>query len=264
MGVGIDITQRKQAENEVRALNATLEQRVAQRTAELQAKNRELETFTYSVSHDLKAPLRGIDGYSRLLLEDYAEKLDDEGRRFLNSVRQASVQMGQLIDDLLSYSQLERRKVSMVPVKPRTVLDSLPVGYSDEIRDRGVKFTVALPDAEVLADTQGLAQVLRNLIDNALKFTRGAAAPAIEVAGRVEGGKTVLWVRDNGIGFDMKFTDRIFDIFQRLHRSEDYPGTGIGLAIVRKAMERMNGRVWAESAPGSGATFYLEIPNHTS
>jgi PAS domain S-box-containing protein len=262
IGVGIDITKRKQAEAAVRALNETLEHRVEQRTKELQAKNRELETFTYSVSHDLKAPLRGIDGYSRLLLEDYSDKLDDEGRRFLESVRQASVQMGQLIDDLLAYSQLERRAIAMVALKPKAVVDALPVSYADEIRDRGVALTVALPDVAVMADANGLAQVLRNLLDNALKFTRGTPAPAIEIAGRVEGEKMILWVKDNGIGFDMKFTDRIFDIFQRLHRAEDYPGTGIGLAIVRKAMERMNGRVRAESAPGKGAAFYLEIPLH--
>lgn len=260
IGVGMDISMRKQAEQAVRALNETLEQRVAQRTAELVAKNRELETFTYSVSHDLKAPLRGIDGYSRLLLEDHAERLDDEGRRFLGAVRQASVQMGQLIDDLLAYSQLERRSVMVTAIKPKAVVDALPVSYENEIRDRGIAFRCDLPDVAVAADMNGLAQVLRNLLDNALKFTRTTAAPEIEISGKTQGGKMVLWVKDNGIGFDMKFTDRIFDIFQRLHRAEDYPGTGIGLAIVRKAMERMNGRVWAQSAPGDGATFYLELP----
>lgn len=261
-GVGIDISERVEAEKKVGELNAELERRVAQRTAELQAKNRELETFTYSVSHDLKAPLRGIDGYSRLLLEDYSDKLDDEGRRFLGSVRQACLQMGQLIDDLLAYSQLERRAINVTAVKPRAVLDSLPASYAEDIRERGVVFNVNLPDVAVKADPNGLAQVLRNLLDNALKFSRLAKPPEIEIAGRVEDGMAILWVKDNGIGFDMKFTDRIFDIFQRLHRAEDYPGTGIGLAIVRKAMERMGGRVWAVSAPGKGATFYIEIPLH--
>ncbi|MFH1498269.1 MAG: ATP-binding protein, partial [Verrucomicrobiota bacterium] len=263
IGVGVDITKRKAAENEVRALNDTLEQRVAERTAELRAKNRELETFTYSVSHDLKAPLRGIDGYSRLLLEDYADRLDDEGRRFLNSVRQASVQMGQLIDDLLAYSRLERRAMTVTPLNLSVALDGLPVGYADEIRDRGVDFKVDLPDVQVMADPEGLTVVLRNLIDNALKFTRSADRPVISVSATRSPDKVVLCVRDNGIGFDMKFIDRIFDIFQRLHRAEDYPGTGIGLAIVRKAMERMQGRVWAESAPGGGAAFFLELPLQT-
>lgn len=263
VGVGIDITRLKQAEHAVRALNETLELRVAQRTAELQAKNHELETFTYSVSHDLKAPLRGIDGYSRLLLEDYADKLDDEGRRFLTSVRQASAHMAQLIDDLLSYSQMERRTITLVSVTPAVALGSLPVRYEDEMRERNGTLTLALPESCVLADPRGLAMALRNLIDNAFKFTHAINAPSIEIGGRAEANVMVLWVRDNGIGFDMKYAERIFDIFQRLHRAEDYPGTGIGLAIVRKAMERMGGRAWAESTPGGGATFYLELPLST-
>ncbi len=255
-----DITERLRAEQAVAELNANLEKIVAQRTAELQAKNRELETFTYSVSHDLKAPLRGIDGYSRLLLEDHAAQLDDEGRRFLQAVRNASVQMGQLIDDLLAYSQLERRALRPGRVRLATVLGPLQAVLAPEIAQRGVDLRVTVPDAEVLADPDGLAQVLRNLLDNALKFTRDARPPVIEIGGRAEDGLFIVWVRDNGIGFDMKFTDRIFDIFQRLHRAEEYPGTGIGLAIVRKAMERMGGRVRAESAPGRGATFFLELP----
>lgn len=263
VGVGIDIAERRRAEDKVRELNADLERRVAERTAELQAKNRELETFTYSVSHDLKAPLRGIDGYSRLLQEDYGDKFDEEGRRFLAAVRHASQQMGQLIDDLLSYSQLERRALTLSSVRPAAVLDAVPAAFFEELRERGVEFSSELPDAAVRADANGLAQVLRNLLDNALKFTRGAQKPRIEVGGRIEEGRYLLWVRDNGIGFDMKFVERIFDIFQRLHRAEDYPGTGIGLAIVRKAMERMGGRAWAVSEPGRGATFFVEIPLHT-
>jgi signal transduction histidine kinase len=259
-GVGIDITERRRAEERVRELNADLERRVVARTAELEAKNRELETFTYSVSHDLKAPLRGIDGYSRLLQEDHGDRLDEDGRRFLASVRHATQQMGQLIDDLLAYSQLERRALTFAPLRPRAVFDALPIAYEDEIQARGAVLSVDLPDVAVRADANGLSQVLRNLIDNALKFTRGVNPPRIEVGGRVADGKYLLWVRDNGIGFDMKFVDRIFDIFQRLHRAEDYPGTGIGLAIVRKALERMDGRVWAESRPGCGATFFVELP----
>lgn len=259
-GVGIDITERLRAEDRVRELNTELESRVATRTAELQAKNRELETFTYSVSHDLKAPLRGIDGYSRLLQEDYGDKFDEEGRRFLASVRQASQQMGQLIDDLLAYSQLERRAMTLAPVKPQAVIDALPVGFREELAARGAEFSVDLPDQEVNADINGLSQILRNLLDNALKFTRGSTPPRIEVGGRVEQGKYLLWVRDNGIGFEMKFVDRIFDIFQRLHRAENYPGTGVGLAIVRKAVERMGGRAWAEGELGRGAVFFVELP----
>jgi PAS domain S-box-containing protein len=259
-GVGIDISSRREAEDRVRELNADLERRVVQRTAELEAKHRELETFTYSVSHDLKAPLRGIDGYSRLLLEDHAEQLDEEGKRFLQMVRQASGNMAQLIDDLLAYSRLERREVrpSRQPLAP--LLTELLAPYQESLQQRGAEVRVSVGDLAVWADATGLAQALRNLIDNAIKFSRTAAHPVIEIGARAAGDRCILHVRDNGVGFDMKFVDRIFDIFQRLHRAEDYPGTGIGLAIVRKAMERLGGRAWAESSPGHGAVFHLDLP----
>lgn len=258
-----DITDRQQAEDEVRQLNATLEQRIKERTAELEAKNKELESFTYSVSHDLKAPLRGIDGYSRLLLEDHAAQLDEEGRRFLATVRRAAGQMGQLIDDLLAYSRLERRAWQTESVDLPALIDALLVQRREEIAAAGVLVQVELAVTRVHCDADGLCLALRNLLDNALKFSRGATPPRLEIASRAGGLGTLLTVRDNGVGFDMKFHDRIYDIFQRLHRAEDYPGTGIGLAIVRKAMQRMAGRTYAESCPGQGATFYLEIP-HTS
>lgn len=261
LGVGIDITERRRAEQEARELNVQLERRVERRTEELAAKNRELEMFTYSVSHDLKAPLRGIDGYSRLLLEDHSDRLNEEGRRFVEAVRQASAHMGQLIDDLLAYSRLERRVPLAVRVKLRDLTRPLLEALAGEIETRRVRIANEVPpDAEAQADPQALTMALRNLLDNALKFTRDAPAPTIEIGARVEAEACVLWVKDNGIGFDMRFLDRIFEIFQRLHRTEDYPGTGIGLAIVRKAMERMGGRVRAESTPGRGAVFFLELP----
>ncbi len=239
---------------------AELEQRVAERTAELEAKNRELETFAYSVSHDLKAPLRGIDGYSRLLLEDYAAQLDEEGRTFLHTIRRATEQMNQLIDDLLTYSRLERRSLTPGRVNPRTLVEALLAERSADIGQRRVSLTVDIPCEFVVADPESLTLALRNLLDNALKFTRDVAQPRIEIGGRQTPDSCIIWVKDNGIGFDMRYHDRIFEIFQQLHRVEDYGGTGVGLAIVRKAAERMRGRVWAESTPGKGATFYLEIP----
>jgi PAS domain S-box-containing protein len=260
LGTVQDVTGQKLAELEIHRLNAELELRVLERTAKLEAANRELETFSYSVAHDLKAPLRGIDGYSLLLLEDYSARLDDTGRQFLANVRSATLQMNQLINDLLAYSRLERQDMQTVQVDAKPLIEALLAERADEVQRRGVAVNVALPFASVSADREGLAMALRNLLENAFKFTRDAAHPAIAIGGRERNGARVLWVRDNGPGFDMQYHDRIFAIFQRLHRMEDYPGTGIGLAIVKKAMERMGGRAWAESEPGKGATFYLEIP----
>jgi PAS domain S-box-containing protein len=260
VGVAIDVTEQRRAEDEVRRLNAELELRVQKRTTQLEAANRELETFTYSVSHDLKAPLRGIDGYSKLLLDAYGEHLDEDGRYFLNNVRRGAQQMGQLIEDLLAYSRLERRALQAGLLSLSASLDSVLGERAEELQARGVQLNIDLPFDAVVGDPDGLAQVLRNLLDNALKFTRDAPHPSITIGGREEPGAWIVWIKDNGIGFDAKFGERIFEIFQRLQRSEDYPGTGIGLTIVRKAMQHMNGRVWAESEPGRGATFFLELP----
>ncbi len=252
--------ERKHNEDVLRQISEDLERRVAERTAELQAKNRELETFTYSVSHDLKAPLRGIDGYSRLLLEDHAQRLDDEGRRFLGIIRGAVAQMNTLIDDLLAYSRLERRSLAPVSVDPRQLVEELVSERAEEIRASGAVVRVDVAPDALLVDPEGVAQAVRNLLDNALKFSRHARPPTVEVAGVAGDAVYALRVRDNGIGFDMKYHDHIFGIFQRLHRVEEYPGTGVGLALVAKAARRMGGRAWAESAPGQGATFHLELP----
>ncbi|MDP2433163.1 MAG: PAS domain S-box protein [Pseudomonadota bacterium] len=304
--VSRDITERRRLENEIHQLNADLEARVRQRTAELANANKELETFTYSVSHDLKAPLRGIDGYSRLLLEDHLAQLDEEGRLFLGNVRHGVEQMSELIEDLLAYSRMERRDLHGVPLdlgrqvaavlaeqreaieaagmRVQVDLDALGVAANDSTPPfikggrGGISPNAAPPRATanpprpplgkegvgfavtVRADPDGLAMVLRNLIDNALKFSRDSRPPTLNISATLTEKSVTLAVQDNGIGFDMQFHDRIFDIFQRLQRAEDYPGTGVGLAIVRKAAQRMGGRVWAESAPGRGATFYLELP----
>jgi PAS domain S-box-containing protein len=254
------VTERKKAEAALQKLNQELEDRIRERTVQLEAKNRELETFSYSVSHDLKAPLRGIDGYSRLLLEDYAGKLDEEGRTFVKTIRNAVEQMSRLIDDLLTYSRMEQQPWHGSTVNLRLLVQSVAAKRDGEVRLRGGSLNMEIPDVSVVIDPDGLNLILRNLLDNSLKFSSDAQPPVITIGCSTHEETFILWIRDNGIGFDMQHHDRIFAIFNRLHRAEEYPGTGIGLAMVRKAVERMGGRVWAESEPGKGSTFYLEIP----
>jgi len=251
---------RRRAKEALDQLNAELEQRIAARTAALDAKTRELETFAYSVAHDLKAPLRGIDGYSRLLLEDHASELDPEGRSFLSTIHTATEEMSQLIDDLLEYSRLERRQLNPDSIELASIVSTVIDQTKRETTEVHVNFVSNVNGGSVFADSNGVHQALRNYIDNAIKFTRKVSEPTIEIGSQETSKDIVLWVRDNGVGFDMKYHDRIFNIFQRLNPVEDYPGTGIGLAIVRKSMERMGGRAWAESELGHGATFYLSIP----
>jgi PAS domain S-box-containing protein len=258
--VSRDVSERTRMEDEIRQLNSDLEERVRQRTRELDAANKELQTFTYSVSHDLKAPLRGIDGYSRLLLEDHREQLDEEGRLFLDKVRHGVAHMGRLIEDLLAYSRLERRHLHGRTLDLAEQVGMLLDSRRVELQAAGMIIEVRLHGLSACADPAGLDMVLRNLLDNALKFTRDSEPPMLTISGSQSDQSVTLAISDNGIGFDMRFHERIFEIFQRLQRAEDYPGTGVGLAIVHKAMQRMGGRVWAQSQPGHGATFYLELP----
>ena len=254
----VERRRRQRASESLDRLNPELERRVARRTAALDAKSRELETFSYSVAHDLKAPLRGIDGYSRLLLEDYADKLDNQGRLFVQNIKASSEEMNQLIEDLLSYSQIERLQMKPDQIELNTLVETLIEQKKQELAGRDVQFVLNLNGCTVLADSRALAQAIRNYLDNAIKFTRDAATARIEIGARESERDCLVWVQDNGVGFNMKYHEQIFEIFQRL--DQDYTGTGVGLAIVRRAMERLGGRAWAESEPGRGATFYLEIP----
>ncbi len=259
-GTLLDITQLKQAQTTLEQNNAVLEQRVIERTAQLRGLNEELEAFSYTVSHDLKAPLRGIDGYSQLLEEEHSSQLNEEGRQFLTRIRRGVLQMGDLISGLLDYSRMERRTMEHQRVDVPALVAQVIEGHSADIEVTKVRLSLQLEPMVLQLDREGMAVVLRNLVGNAIKFSRTREQPQVEIGARTEGQRRILWVRDNGVGFDMKYHDRIFGIFQRLQRAEDYQGTGLGLALVAKAVQRMGGRVWAESQPGQGATFFLEFP----
>ncbi|MFN3494880.1 MAG: PAS domain S-box protein [Hydrogenophaga sp.] len=265
----VNIHLRVEAESHIRDLTEGLERKVVERTAQLEASmqqlkavNRELESFTYSASHDLRTPLRGIEGFSSLLLHEYSEQLDDQGREYLKRIQRATIHMSTLVNDLLTYSRMQHVTDHIEPVDLATAVQSVAAPFHDEIEARGGQLQVSMCDGvAVRANPQGLAIVLRNLIDNALKFTPAGKAPQIRVEALALDERVLLSVIDHGIGFDMKYHDRIFGMFQRLHRQEQIPGTGIGLALVLKAVERMGGRIRAESTVGEGARFEIDLPS---
>jgi signal transduction histidine kinase len=255
-----EISERRQAEEEVRRLNLELEARVADRTSQLEATVRELDSFSYSVSHDLRAPLRAISGFSQILLDEYYEQLPPDGQRYLHLVDDNAQQMTRLIDDLLQFSRLGRQALSLQPVDVDALVKKVIAGLEPEWDGRQVEIKLGeLPMAE--ADPTLLQQVYLNLLTNALKFTRMRAPAVIEIGHRSEGpgSAAAYFVRDNGVGFDMAYADKLFGVFQRLHRAEDYEGTGVGLAIVQRAIHKHGGDVWAESEVDKGSTFYFTL-----
>ncbi|MBI3147965.1 MAG: hypothetical protein HYZ17_05565 [Betaproteobacteria bacterium] len=249
---------RERSEQEVHQLNTELEERVASRTAELQAVNRELEAFSYSVSHDLRAPLRAIDGFSAILLQSHAEQLDEPSRNLLARIVAAAQRMGRLIDDMLALARVNRSPLHFEHLDLAALARTVAEELAHSQPERQVEFAIAesLPD---VADPNLIRVVLENLLGNAWKFTRTRNAARIEFSMAMAAGERVYCVRDNGVGFDMVYADKLFGPFQRLHRPEEFPGTGIGLATVQRLIHRHRGRIWAESRQGHGAAFYFTL-----
>jgi signal transduction histidine kinase/CHASE3 domain sensor protein len=249
-----DITERRRAEDRLRKLNAELEERAVA----LKIANQELEAFTYSVSHDLRAPLRHMDGFSKILAEDFAPQLPAEGQRMVERIRAGARQAGQLVDDLLGLSRVGRTELKLEIVGLKGIVEGTVRNLEGEAQGREIEWRVGeLPFVE--CDAGLIQQVFANLLSNALKFTRPRTKAVIEVGTREQDGQTVVYVRDNGVGFSMKYADKLFGVFQRLHRSEDFEGTGVGLATVQRIVHKHGGRVWAEAELDKGAMFSFTL-----
>ncbi|MDP1864471.1 MAG: ATP-binding protein [Thiobacillus sp.] len=257
-----DLTAQKAIQREIEALNNELEARVHMRTQELEFANRNLESFAYSVSHDLKAPLRGIEGYSRLLASEYRDSLPEEARDYIDLIGASSLRMDRMIEDVLAYSRAQIRQLKLLRTHVDQLIQQVISEFDQHFRD-GVVLTLDIEPAVLECDREGMMQIMRNFLSNSLKYSRESSPPRIRVEGYAKEKGYRFSVSDNGVGFDMRYHDRIFEIFHRLSNAADQDGTGIGLALAARSAERMGGRVWAESAPGQGATFFFEMDSET-
>ena len=253
----LPVLARAMSVRQLRREKAALEQSLRRRTAELEAANRDLEAFSYSVSHDLRAPLRAVDGFARILEEDHAAQLDEEGRRLLGIVRNGAVDMGRLIEDLLEFSASGRQPLRVKEVDMHALAGQAAALFSGDYPGAEVRID-ALPPA--MGDESLLRQVWTNLVGNALKYSSKVPAPRVEVGGEADSRLRRYWVRDNGAGFKMEAYDRLFSPFRRLHGADEFPGTGIGLALSKRIVLRHEGRIWGEAKEGEGATFWFELP----
>jgi len=253
-----DITQKRADDQEIRRLNEELEQRVIQRTTQLEEANKELEAFTYSVSHDLRAPLRHMAGFSGILLEEFAPTLDPEAQKYLRRIQEATVRMGRLVDELLTLARVGRQAPNLQVTGLNSVVEEVVSILEPDTEGRQVNWKIAkLPFVE--CDPTLIKQVFQNLLSNALKYSRPRNQAQIEVGQMEVKGQAAIFIRDNGVGFSMKYADKLFGVFQRLHRAEDFEGTGVGLATVQRIIKKHNGRIWAEAELDRGATFYFTL-----
>ncbi len=259
VGAMMDVTDLREAQRELNRLYAELEIRVSLRTREIAAANEALEAFSYSVSHDLRAPLRHITGFLQLLARTNAHRLDETGKRYLSIILGAAEKMAQLIDALLSFSRAGKGKLNMAPISLAELVAELVQGLALEMQEREVRWTIH-PLPVVQADSILIRQVLVNLIDNALKYTRKKDVAEIEIGARESPLETVVFVKDNGVGFNMQYADKLFCVFQRLHTEQEFEGHGVGLANVKRIIARHGGRVWVEAEEGRGAVFYFTLP----
>jgi PAS domain S-box-containing protein len=256
IGVSTDITQRKKSEDHVRSMNQILESLVENRTADLQKANEELRSFAYSISHDLRAPLRAIDGFSKILVEEYSSQINQEAKRYLSLVQQNAVMMGKLIEGLLEFSRKGRQEMHLQTIETGKLVSAVLEDIRYDHPDHKAQVHIA-PLPSITGDPLLIKQVYQNLLHNAFKFTSKTENPQIKVGCDIMEGQQIYYVKDNGTGFDMKYVDRLFGVFQRLHRTDEFEGTGVGLAITKRIITRHGGTIWAEAEVGKGAGFYF-------